>query len=436
MAQRHRKTGWPKGLSAAPAAGWLFAFTALGAAAQEQPSTVAAGVPLHVTLTHTAKMRVGTPVTGVLTEPVWAYDKLVFPRGAMVHGQVTSLESLHGEDRTKALLNGDLTPEHTPVIDFSTIQLGDTAVPLDTEARVRQTETVHFVPKPHTPLWKRPVGLVQDKIKSVHDTVLGPSKKDRAERLLFNQLPYHPQRIWQGTEMIADLRQPATVELAAKPVRPHVQNASLVTSLEKTMPRDMVVHARLTTALDSDVSHHGDAARAIVTEPVFGPNHELLLPEGAELEGTVLQAKSSRSFGRNGALHFAFRGVRRQGEELRHVNGMVTGAEGSTEANLTVDGEGNVKAQPDKNRFLAPVALLMLTAVGGDEDGGAGKQVVAANGFGLVARVVTLAASTPAVASGFGMYAGAKSVYFRFLTRGHSVMFPQDTELEVQLSER
>ncbi len=435
MAKQHRKTGRRRDLSTL-AAGLLMVFSALAASAQEQPSTVAAGVPLHITLTHTAKMRVGTPVVGVLTEPVWAYDKLVFPKGSVVHGQVTALESMHGEDRTKALLNGDFTPEHSPVIDFSTIQLGGLAVPLETEARVRQTETVHFVPKAHTPLWKRPLALVQEKVKSVHDTVLGPSKKERAERLLFNQLPYHPQRIWQGTEMIADLRQPATVELAVAPVRAHLQNASLETTLVTTMPRDMVVHARLTSALDSDVSHHGDAARAVVTEPVFGPNHELLLPEGAELEGTVLQAKRSRSFGRNGALHFAFRGVRQQGGELQHVNGMVTGAEGSTEANLTVDAEGNVKAQPDKNRFLAPLALLVLASAGHDEDGGVGKQVVAANGFGLVARVVTLAASSPAVASGFGAYGFAKSVYFRFLTRGHSVTFPQDTELEVQLSER
>jgi hypothetical protein len=106
-----------------------------------------------------------------------------------------------------------------------------------------------------------------------------------------------------------------------------------------------------------------------------------------------------------------------------------------------VDAEGNVQANPDKNRFVAPL-LLAVTAMAGrgddrDHDGpGVGGTTVASNGFGLVARVISLTANNANVALGFGAYAFAKSIYFRFLIRGHEVTFPKDTQVEVTLSTR
>ena len=61
---------------------------------------------------------------------------------------------------------------------------------------------------------------------------------------------------------------------------------------------------------------------------------------------------------------------------------------------------------------------------------------VAFNGFGLVARVVAVTVSSRNVALGFGAYAFAKSVYFRFLIRGHEVTFARDTQLEITFSTR
>jgi len=88
--------------------------------------------------------------------------------------------------------------------------------------------------------------------------------------------------------------------------------------------------------------------------------------------------------------------------------------------------------------------LLAVTAVAArgdhdhhhDDDGNTGGATVGSNGFGLVARVIALTASNANVATGFGAYAFAKSIYFRFLTRGHEVTFPKDTQVEVQLSAR
>ena len=262
--------------------------------------------------------------------------------------------------------------------------------------------------------------------------MLAPGLKERALRLFYNQLPYHPQSVWQGTDFVADMQQPATVQMPNETAPALVEGSDLRGSL----PPATTVHARLVTSLSSENSKQGEVVTAVVTQPVLDAKNELVLPEGAKLEGTVLRAKRSRSLGRNGALHFTFRDVQRQDEAAQKMYGTVTGATGAEAQNLTVDDEGDVKAQPDKNRFAAPLLLLALAAVGHDGDGGAGQQIVGSNGFGLVARVVSAAASSPNVAAGFGAYGFAKSVYFRFLRRGHPVTFPKDTEVEVEFSER
>ncbi len=403
-----------------------------------QQATLAAGVPLHITVTHTASMKVGAPVEGIVTEPIYVYDRLAVPAGTLVTGHVSGLEAVHGEERIKALLNGDLTPLRQPVVSFTSMQLDGAEVVLDSEARVRQTETVRFAAQTHTSLLSQGKALVRDRVQTTHEALFAPGKMDRAKHLLYSQLPYHPQRLWQGEEMIADLQQPADIEVARlEAPAAHLENARLENAaLTTSLPANVLVQARLVSTLDSDTAKRGDKAIAILTQPVFDDKQHLLLPEGAELEGEVLHAKRSRSFGRNGTLRFTFHGVTRPGEAEQKVHGTLTGAEGSQKQNLAVDAEGDVKAQPDKGRFLAPFLLLATAAAGHDEDGGLGKQTVASNGFGLVARGITLGVGSSSVAAGFGGYAFAKSIYFRFITRGHAVTFPKDTQVEVQLAQR
>ncbi len=405
------------------------------ARAQQQPSQqpliVPADVPLHIRLTRTAAMRVGAPVQGVLTAPVWVYDRLALPQGAPIQGHVTALEPVPHDEHLKALLNGDVTRLREAVVDFDSVHLGTADLALSSEARMRQAQTVRFVAQPKTSLFAKLTGLAKQRIQTAREQAFAPGKKDRALRLLFNQLPWHPQRVWRDSDYIADLTAPVQVEVPQKPPHP-LAEAALLNSL----PPEALVNGRLTTALDSDTAQHGDIVSAIVTRPVFDADQRLVLPEGAQLEGSVQRASHSRSFGRNGALLFTFRTVQRPGEEGRRVRGTLAGAEGSTSQNLGVDAEGNVKAQPAKNRFAAPLLLAITAAAGHDDDAGAGQRVVGANGLGLVARIATLASNNSNVASGFGAYGFAKSIYFRFLARGHAVTFPRDTAVEIQLSGR
>ena len=55
----------------------------------------------------------------------------------------------------------------------------------------------------------------------------------------------------------------------------------------------------------------------------------------------------------------------------------------------------------------------------------------ASNGFGLVGRIVGVAAGNYNVAAGLGYYAAALSVYVNFLRSGRDVVFPRDTRIEI-----
>ncbi len=405
--------------------------------AQEQAVVVAAGVPLHVHITKSADMRVGAPVEGVLTQQVWVYDRLALPLGARVRGRVAALEPVPHDEHVKALLNGDVTPLRQAVVDFDRVRVGETDVPLESEGRMRPVTKVRFAPGEKKPsLFETLKGSARDKVDSTKAELFGPGKKDRALHLLYNQLPYHPQRIWRDEDYVADLTEPARVEVPAR--RAHIEQVVEVrdSSIAGSLPPDAEVRGRLVTPIDSDTAKRGDPVTAIVTRPVYDADQKLVLPEGTELDGLVEKVKRSRSFGRNGTLNFRFRTVRRPGQEAQTMRGTLTGAEGNKDQNVAVDAEGNVKAQPAKNRFAAPLLLAVTAAIGHDDDGGAGQQVVGANGLGLVARVVTAASGSANVAGAFGAYGLAKSVYFRSLTRGHPVTFLKDTPVEVQLSKR
>ena len=403
---------------------------------------VPAGVPLHIRVTRTAHLHTGADVVGVLTEPIYVRDRMVLPSGSTVRGNVIEYVPVEHLVREQAILNGDVTPLHNPVVNFTSVHLAatDVDVPLDTRALVRTTQMVRFTSTKKPSWFRRGIDAAKASGHDTYETFFGPDKRDRLLRLLYGQLPYHPQRIWAGTQFVAELKTPATLEVPFVP--PVVESDS--GNLD-----GRVVDARLMDSLDSKTAKKGDVVIAMVTAPLFDKDRRLILPEGAELDGLVSTSKPARSFGRNGQLHFAIRGVKNpiqaERQQKETVYGTLSGAEGNSGQNLAVDSEGNVKANPDKHRFVAPLLLAATAMAGADQDSGQaagggspalGNMAVASNGFGLVARVAAITAGSRNLAIGFGAYAFAKSVYFRFLTRGHEVTFPKNTEFEITFSTR
>lgn len=408
------------------------------AAAPAEPVTsltVPAGVPLYVKVTTTTNLKHGTAVDGVLLEPVYVYDRIVLPVGSIVHGMVSGTTPVHGRPRAEALLNGDVTPLKMATVRFDRVITPAGEVTLNAEGGAREIKPVRFVAAGKRPsLLAQGKTMLKERIASTK-AVFGPGKRDRALKLLYSQMPYHPQRIWAGTTFITDTTAP--FDLAADG-RPKAEKAAD----DPAALNNVHVMARLAADVSSDHAAKGDVVTAVVTVPVFDAEHRLLLPEGAHLTGHVMQAKASRSFARNGQLRFLFQQVERPGEEAQTAYGVVKSAAGEGAANLSLDSEGGVKANPDKNKLLAPVLLGILAMAGHDRDRDGGEasslglDTVAANGFGLLARVVTLSVNDRNVATGFGAYAFAKSVYFRWIARGQPVMFAKDTPVEVQLQTR
>src|SRR2546423_1632163 len=70
--------------------------------------TVAAGHPLDIRLDQRVTItRVGQPVTGVVVQPVYAYDRVVVPAGTKTTGHVAALDGPSKVRRVRALLSGD-----------------------------------------------------------------------------------------------------------------------------------------------------------------------------------------------------------------------------------------------------------------------------------------------------------------------------------------
>ncbi|HSU18698.1 MAG TPA: hypothetical protein VLI45_03045, partial [Acidobacteriaceae bacterium] len=377
---------------------------------------------------------VGAPVVATLTDPVYLVDRLVLPSGCTVTGHVQRLIPADKNLRLQAHLDGDVTPLHEPVVVFDKVSVPGSpgiAYTIEAHGRIRDTAFIRFTSGGKKPsLVKQAVDAARAQATQARDAVFAPGKKDRALRLLYSQLPYHPQRIWQGSGMIAELDSPAKLTLSPAEPTPR----TLRTSLDHIR-----VDARLATDLTSATAKRGQPVEAVVTRPVLDSDHRLVVPEGAELDGVVAQVRPARSFGRAGQLRLAFSGIQGSVPAPAALQGTVVAAEGDRSANVSVDREGNVQAHPDQNRFVAPLLLALTAATGHDRDrDGSGIQntTVASNGFGLVARVIALTVNDRNTAVGFGAYAFAKSVYFRWLQRGHQVTFPRDTLVEVELTER
>ena len=410
--------------------GLAAAQTAPQQAAAVSEATIARQVPLRIVTTRRTKLKRGAPVAGKLLEPVFVGSQLVLPAESIVTGHVASTLPVDRATRRDALLNGDLTPLRVPVVAFDSVRLtSGVALPMDTLGHLRQAELIRFVARKKQSRLQQLKAIAADRIRSTRQQFTAPHKTDRLMRFAYNQLLYHPQRIWAETDFDAELQTPLVVPVAAPP--PVV--AAPPDTLLRVQP---VVRARLTEGVSSDTAKNGDVVHAVLTQPAWDGEHRLIFPEGAALTGVVLQAKPSRRLGHNGRLRFAFRSMEPAGKAAQPLQGQVTGAEGQEKANVTVDEEGGVQANPDKDRFLGPLLLAVLAAGGHDDDGGAARQGLASNGLGIVVRVVGLTAGSRNFATGVGAYGFAKSVYRHFLAHGKPVAFPRDTAVEVQLSER
>jgi hypothetical protein len=411
---------------------------AWGQSAQPEQLIVPAGTPIEAKLDRHLPMKVGQPVEATLAHPVYADNKLALPEGTRLHGSVISLEpdrDLRNDER----LNADFTPYHRPTVTFTSATLANgTSIPLSTTPSSDGAPAIHLTPTANkrSTLIAMGVDSVKGWVSSTKEAIFAPGLGDRMVQLFYKQLPYHPERIQQGTMWTCELRDPVTVPGADASATKSTQAAGHPLQVSDSEKKNLQLHAYLDQELSSADVKVGQQFKATVAEPVFGPDHSLIVPQGALLIGRITRAKPAKSFHRDGKLRFDFRQLQMPSGPQEQIIGSLNGMEAKGGTSLKMDSEGGVQSQ-QQGKVIVPLILTALASRPLSDDWTAqGGAAVGSNGMGLIGRVVGITAASRNLAAGIGFYGAGVSVYRRWLRHGKDLTFPKDNRIDIEVSQR
>jgi hypothetical protein len=406
----------------------MFAIFCACAPGQTKTVEISTTTPLSVQLTQHVPMKVGEPLEGRLLYPIYVDNKVAIPTGSMLRGTIIGLTP-DASHRIHSRLRGDFTPFHIPVVRFHDLVLPGGAVrPIASDSATDGAPILRLSPPPGQKkgsFISRQFAQGKQRIKDAASEITAPGRGDRLLQLLYTQLPYHPERIESGTAWIINLTQPLAVQ---------VNNAPLPVVAKVDLPPESPewrLRAYLQQTISSANEKPGDRFEAMVSEPVLDAHHAVVVPQGSLLVGEITQAKRAKSFGRSGKLRFHFRELKLPSGFSQPVEGTLAGVNANKSADLQIDSEGGIAPKP-QNRVVLPLVLTLLAGRAFDDDGSQlGNSAVASNGFGIVGRVVGIAASSRNVAAGIGFYGVALSFYDLWLAHGKNVVFVKNTRIEV-----
>lgn len=411
--------------------------------------TVPKGTPLEVALDKEVRIkRVGEPVRGRIVEPVYAFDKLEIPAGAKAIGRITRIEGVSAGQRTEAALNADLTPARKIEVEFCSVVLpSGKQIAIQTKVTPGSGQQLDFVASAEKANQEKTVGSeaaakTREAKQRAHDewnVVMGQVKSSgklrRLEHYAESQLPAHPQYLDAGTIYFAELEAP--LDFGSE--RLTVQMAHSIGDLS---PTGGVVQARLETAVTSAANHKGDRVDAVITQPLF-ENGRLIVPEGSVLEGSVVQVRPARRLNRNGQLRVAFKELRLPDEVPQEIESNLESVQAGKSADVKLDSEGGAQATTPKTRYLSTAVEIGLAglAARGDPDaktanpsGTTGSRMAGGiGGYKLVGALLAAFVQSRAFSYSMGAYGAGMSVYTHFIARGHDVVFPKDTAMQIGL---
>jgi type IV secretory pathway VirB10-like protein len=449
------------------------------AAQSDQPSidlVVSAGRPIRVALDQRTQLKdVGQPVTGTVTEPVFAYDRIVIAVGTKVRGHVAQIDGGSRLVRARAYLSGNFSPAKHAVLQFDTLLLDDgSAVPIDTvvkggvphvtrkvaggsssTARTGSEQAAANDEAARPTLASRARGEIRQRTsdaiatakQKMGDAVASikalrePGQMSRLKDAAVQQLPYHPQYLAKGTVYDAELSAPISFGRAVPAVAAPAGTAPAP---------DSILTARLATTLDSSTTPRGTPFEAVITETVFSADHQVVLPEGTKLTGEVTFATPARRFHRNGQLRFLFERVQVPNQPSAPLLGALHAIDASADDHVAVDDEGGATLENSKTRFIAPALSLLALHASIEGDGhsyadpdgdgsirnagsGAGSRGV--GGFiGMGVFGAALSQISRPVGIAFGAYGAVRTIYSNVLGKGREVTFQADTPIQVRLA--
>jgi len=437
----------------------LLSCFAVGTAAPQElkiPLTLNVGAPLRLYITKRLPMRTDELVEAKLVAPVYAFDRIVIPVGAVVRGHVTTLDPVSKGRRIQAIIGGDFTPLHFARVEFTELTMPDgRTLPI----RTYDSEGLPTLYSPRRPNDKTGKGgsrsavlsrakqqvqqQIESKTQGVIGMVRGPDKKERVEEFLVKKLPYRPQWYRRNTRFDAVLRQPLWFGTAQIP------SASL---REIGLPAgDTLAEVRLLTPLNSSTAVLNGPVQGVVEQPVFSPNHRLLLPEGVLISGHVRRVQRARWFHRGGQLRFTFDRVEPPGFlqtpaiPAGRSQIQLAAAESDPNSHVKVDSEGNAKATAPKTRLLSTAIALVMANRAADNDAGrngttsatgnyGGRSLGGFSGFGYLGTAA--AQSSKTLGAVLGYYGLGVSVFTAIVSRGSEVDFPKNAVINVRFGAR
>jgi hypothetical protein len=399
--------------------------------------------------------KAGQLIHGKTAESVYAFDTLLVPAGTGVNGKITEIDPVLKKTRILEAMNADFSPDHRVRIEFDELVLKDGRhLPIHVLVTPGSSTVLRFVPATEKPQGTLAAGKeaakgklgqareqIHQQIAAIKEQIHAPNKMHRLERLALAQSPYHPQYMDSGTTFIADVQEP--LSFGSEQLK-----AESLTNIGVPPPSGSLVHAWLTTPLSSASSKKGDPVEAMINQPLVISDH-LFLPEGSRLKGSVLQVRPARRLGRNGQLRITFHQVVPPSGMEQEIEATLEGIDIAKSQNVKLDSEGGAQVTTPKSRYLTTGIAVMLAAssaapdgdrglhhgTGGGGDMG-GSAANGASGFKLVGTIVAAFAHSRVVATGFGSYGAAMSVYSHFLARGRDVVYPKDMSMILDLGTR
>ncbi len=436
------------------------------------------GTPIRIALDQRTRVdHPGELVHGKVVETVYAFDQPVIPAGTVATGKVINVAGVPAVKRALAYSNGDFSPYHKYVVTFDTLTLPDgRKLAVVTTASAGTADVVHLVSNPDKDKPKGTAGQAADKAKQeargkiqetkdqVHDswqTITAPGKMHRLKQLLLAQSPYRRQYLEPGTRFVADLDAPLNFGEATR-------SGEQLASIGSAPVVDSTLKARLVAEVSSATASRGTEVAAVLTEPFYSPSHQLILPANSRLIGEVVQAKPARMMHHNGELRVIFERIetpqdveralletQKQAQAqaaaenapvLPHVRsqamvGNLEGVEVDRQAHIKLDEEGGARTTDSKTRYLSTGLAVLLAAAAAHPDAEHGtvdpggdpgvRTAAGGSGFRLTGALLSFAVKSTPVSIAFGAYGASSSIYTNFLSRGHDVVLPKDTPMEI-----
>jgi hypothetical protein len=415
------------------------------------PLSVPIGTPIQVALDEETRIRkVGQPLTAHTVQPIYAFDKLVIPVGTKVSGQITRIEPVSTGKRTLAALDADFTPSHAIDVTFSELILADGRhIPIHTVVTPGSGQVIRFLTTADEKQKKGVKDAASEKAKEAKEEakrewdaamqqVKQPGKLHKVERYVVAQLPVHPQYTNAGTVYFAELQEP--LDFGSEPLTPE-----MAASLGATPPPGSFVRTLLTTPLNSASTPKGAPVEAILSQPLFD-GKRLILPQGCRLRGSVVQVEPAHYMSRNGQLRMVFHELlppQGAGGEVvaQKVEANLEGVQAAAADNVSLDAEGGAEAGSPKSRYLLTtisIGLAVVSAgVGGDTLGDTTERAAGgAGGYKLIGIILGATIHSQPFGMAMGAFGAARSVYIHFIARGHEVVFPKNTAMQIGIGTR